>query len=40
LYKAGKLKSNIGKRYGLGDTPRAHADLEAGATTGASLLVP
>lgn len=40
LYRAGKLKSNIGKRYALGDAPSAHADLEAGKTTGASLLVP
>ena len=40
LYKAGKLKSNIGKRYGLGDAVRAHTDLEAGNTTGASLLLP
>jgi NADPH2:quinone reductase len=40
LHRAGKLKSNIGKRYALGDAPSAHADLEAGKTTGASLLVP
>ena len=40
LYKAGKLKSNIGKRYGLADAVQAHIDLEAGKTTGASLLIP
>ena len=40
LFRSGKLKSNIGKRYSLGDAPSAHADLEAGKTTGASLLVP
>jgi NADPH:quinone reductase len=40
LYRAGKLKANIGKRYALNDAPSAHADLESGRTTGASLLVP
>lgn len=40
LYRAGKLKANIGKRYPLADAAAAHADLEAGRTTGASLLVP
>jgi NADPH2:quinone reductase len=40
LYRAGKLKSNIGKRYALADAASAHADLEAGRTIGASLLVP
>jgi len=40
LYRAGKLKANIGKRYALSDAPGAHADLESGKTVGASLLVP
>jgi len=40
LYLAGKLKPNIGKRYALADAPQAHADLEAGKTAGASLLLP
>lgn len=40
LYRAGKLKANIGKRYALSDAPSAHADLESGKTVGASLLVP
>ncbi len=39
-YRAGRLKSNIGKRYALADAVRAHTDLEAGATSGASLLIP
>jgi NADPH2:quinone reductase len=40
LYRSGKLKANIGKRYALKDAPSAHADLESGKTTGASLLIP
>ncbi len=40
LYRSGKLRANIGNRYALTDAPRAHADLEAGRTTGASLLLP
>lgn len=40
LFRAGKLKSNVGKRYALADAASAHIDLEAGKTTGASLLIP
>jgi NADPH2:quinone reductase len=40
LYRSGILKSNVGTRYALGDAVRAHADLESGQTTGASLLLP
>jgi len=39
-FVAGKIKSNVGKRYALADAVRAHTDLESGATTGASLLIP
>ena len=40
LHRAGVLKANIGKRYALADAATAHVDLEAGRTTGASLLIP
>jgi NADPH2:quinone reductase len=37
---AGKVKIGIGRRYPLKDAAQAHIDLEARATTGASVLVP
>lgn len=40
LFLAGKIKSNIGKRYAMSDAVQAHKDLEAGRTVGASLLIP
>ncbi|EJW13189.1 Quinone oxidoreductase [Rhodovulum sp. PH10] len=40
LFLAGKIKSNIGKRYAMSDAVQAHEDLEAGRTVGASLLIP
>lgn len=40
LFLAGKIKSNIGKRYVMSDAVNAHRDLEAGKTVGASLLLP
>ena len=40
LYRKGVLKPHIGQRYPLADAARAHADLEAGRTTGSSLLIP
>jgi len=40
LVKRGVLKPNIGQRYALADAAKAHADLEAGRTTGSSVLVP
>ncbi|SKB72863.1 quinone oxidoreductase family protein [Sphingopyxis flava] len=36
----GKIKVTIGQRYGLENAARAHADLEAGHTTGSTLLLP
>jgi NADPH:quinone reductase len=36
----GALKPNVGMRYPLADAATAHADLEAGRTTGSSLLLP
>jgi NADPH2:quinone reductase len=40
LVRRGVLKPNIGQRYALADAAKAHADLEAGRTTGSSILVP
>lgn len=40
LVVKGVLKPNINARYALTDVARAHADLEAGRTVGASLLIP
>ena len=40
LFRAGKLKANVGKRYALADAVTAHTDLESGKTVGASLLIP
>jgi NADPH2:quinone reductase len=40
LYLKGILKPQIGQRYALAEAARAHADLEAGRTTGSSLLLP
>jgi NADPH2:quinone reductase len=36
----GKVAVTVGQRYGLQDAARAHADLEAGRTTGSTLLIP
>jgi NADPH2:quinone reductase len=40
LVAEGVLKAHIHGRYALTDAARAHADLEAGRTAGASLLIP
>lgn len=40
LYRKGILKPQIGQRYPLAEAARAHEDLEAGRTTGSSLLLP
>jgi NADPH2:quinone reductase len=40
LHQKAALEAHIGQRYALTDAVRAHADLEAGRTTGSSLLVP
>jgi len=34
------VKVSIGQRYGLQDVARAHADLQAGRTTGSTVLIP
>jgi NADPH2:quinone reductase len=36
----GAVKITIGQRYGLQDAARAHADLQAGRTTGSTVLIP
>ena len=36
----GTVAVTVGQRYGLQDAARAHADLEAGRTTGSTLLIP
>jgi NADPH2:quinone reductase len=38
--KQGVLQARIGRRYALAEVARAHEDLEAGRTTGSSLLIP
>ena len=40
MLRRGALRVHVGARYPLADAPRAHADLEAGRTTGSSLLIP
>lgn len=40
LVAKGVLQPNIRARYALADAASAHADLEAGRTSGASLLIP
>ena len=40
LHRKGILKAHIGQRYTLAEAVRAHTDLEAGRTTGSSLLIP
>ncbi len=37
---SGQVKIDIGQRYPLGEAARAHRELEARGTTGASILVP
>lgn len=36
----GSLKINVGQRYALADVVQAHRDLEAGKTSGTTLLTP
>jgi NADPH:quinone reductase len=36
----GAVKAHVGKRYPLAEAAAAHADLEAGRTSGSSLLIP
>lgn len=40
LVEKGALKVRINQRYPLADVARAHADLEAGRTSGSSILIP
>ncbi len=40
MIESGAVEITVGQRYSLEDAARAHADLEAGRTTGSSLLIP
>ncbi|HMP46249.1 MAG TPA: quinone oxidoreductase, partial [Sphingopyxis sp.] len=40
MIESGAVTINVGQRYSLEDAARAHADLEAGRTTGSTLLIP
>jgi NADPH2:quinone reductase len=40
LFTKGVLKVSINQRYALADIAKAHADLEAGRTTGSSVILP
>ena len=40
MVERGVIRPVIGRRYALGDVAGAHADLEAGRTTGSSILLP
>lgn len=40
MIESGAAAVTVGQRYGLQDAARAHADLEAGRTTGSTLLIP
>ncbi|WP_137871347.1 quinone oxidoreductase [Sphingopyxis sp. 2PD] len=40
MIESGAVQITVGQRYSLQDAARAHADLEAGRTTGSSLLIP
>jgi len=37
---AGRIRINVNQRYALDEAVQAHRDLEAGRTTGSSILVP
>jgi NADPH2:quinone reductase len=36
----GKVRISVDRRYPLADAAQAHIDIESGATTGMSVLVP
>jgi NADPH2:quinone reductase len=38
--QSGKVKIRINQRYPLAESARAHADLQARKTTGATILLP
>ncbi len=40
VVKSGAVKIEVKQRYALGEASRAHLDLEARKTVGASVLIP
>lgn len=38
--KRGVLKVSINQRYALKDAAKAHRDLESGATSGSTVMIP
>ena len=40
MFASGKLSVTIGQEYALTDAARAHEDLQAGRTTGSTVLIP
>ncbi|HET6537936.1 MAG TPA: quinone oxidoreductase [Sphingopyxis sp.] len=40
MISSGKIHITIGQRYALADAAKAHVDLEAGRTSGSSILLP
>jgi NADPH2:quinone reductase len=40
MLASGAVKAHIGRRYPLAEAAQAHRDLEAGKTTGSTILVP
>ncbi len=40
MVATGVIKPGVRQRYALADAVKAHVDLEAGRTTGSSLLIP
>jgi NADPH2:quinone reductase len=36
----GKIRISVDRRYSLTDAAQAHRDIESGATTGMSVLIP
>jgi NADPH2:quinone reductase len=38
--ETGQVRIDIHQRYALEDAAQAHRDLEAGQTTGSSILIP
>ncbi len=40
MFEQGALSVTIGQKYALTDAAKAHEDLEAGRTTGSTVLIP
>jgi NADPH2:quinone reductase len=40
MIASGAVKTKIGQRYALSDVVQAHLDLEAGKTSGSTILLP